>query len=139
MHQQPDAAAQASPMMSEARSALVVDDSQAVLDLVSRILAAAGFDVAAHSRFEEARAYLRTAAPDIIVTDVRLGSFNGLQLVLQARERRPDICALVISGFNDPVLREEAARYGAPFLLKPFSADELLAAVEGLLGKDARG
>ena len=56
---------------------------------------------------------------------MRLGEYNGIQLALLARELHPNIKVVVFSGFDDPVLREEAERVGAPFLVKPVSSEIL--------------
>ena len=61
-----------------------------------------------------------------MITDVRLGAFNGLQLAILARAVRPDTRVVVFSGFDDPVLKEEARRIGAAYLVKPVSGQDLL-------------
>ena len=69
--------------------------------------------------FDEAKQHIATVRPDIVITDVRLGAFNGLQLAILARDVRPDAQVIVISGFDDPVLKEDARRIGATYLVKP--------------------
>nr|MBA3884527.1 response regulator [Acidobacteriota bacterium] len=63
---------------------------------------------------------------DALVTDVRLGEYNGLQLAVIARDLQPNIRIIVYSGYNDPVLREEAERIGAVYLVKPVPSRQLL-------------
>ena len=95
-------------------------------------LTAAGFKVSATDNYHEAKALLLTDPPLLLVTEIRLGAFNGLQLALRAGSAgsmRPRTTVVVTSGFEDPVLRYEAERAGATFVLKPFTGDELLAAV----------
>jgi FixJ family two-component response regulator len=67
--------------------------------------------------------------PDVLVTDIRLGEYNGLQLVVQAGtlDRAPSV--IVTSGYEDPVLAAEAARLGATFLRKPVQPSELIALI----------
>ena len=102
-------------------SLLIVDDDLAVLEALSRYLADHGFNVVSTSVFEEAKQHIATVRPDIVITDVRLGAFNGLQLAILARDLRPDARVVVFSGFDDPVLKEEARRIGAVYLVKPVS------------------
>ena len=105
---------------------LVVDDDTQVLRFLVETLASAGYDTVAFTRFEEARSFLETSRPDVMLTDVRLGAFNGLQLALVAREKYPLVPVLVLTGFEDPTLRAEAVKVGAEFIVKPLRRDELL-------------
>jgi DNA-binding NtrC family response regulator len=106
-----------------------VDDDRAVLNLVQQWLTGAGYSVVACDRFETAKQHLATAVPDVLVTDVRLGAFNGLQLVILAKQGGPHVAAVVMSAYDDPTLRKEAAQSGAGYLTKPCTRDEVLAAV----------
>ena len=105
---------------------LVVDDDAQLLDAIRRAFSEAGQDVLAHSTFEGARRALRDESFDALVTDVRLGAFNGLQLAVIARDTHPDIRVIVFSGFDDSVLRHDAESIGATYLVKPVSFSELL-------------
>ena len=110
---------------------LVVDDDSQMLSLMGRWLSAAGYDVVLADNFKDARMEIHVSAPDIAVIDVRLADFNGLQLGLLARETRPDVRLVFISGWDDTVLRREAARLNAPYIQKPLlAAADLLAFVD---------
>ncbi len=111
------------------RRAIVVDDHPLVLAAVTGYLVSAGCEVVSFSSFTDAKNHMVSSAVDILVTDVRLGAFNGLQLVGLAKSRWPATVAVVISGFDDPVLRREAELMDATFLLKPMTRDELVSAV----------
>lgn len=103
-----------------------MDDDEALLDALARSLEKAGARVAPHRSFEDARQALEHEPFDALVTDVRLGPSNGLQLAIIARQRHPDMHVIVMTGFDDPVLRAEAAKIGVPYLLKPVRATDLL-------------
>jgi DNA-binding response OmpR family regulator len=105
---------------------LVVDDDAALLEAVRRGLEAAGITVTACGTFEDGRQALREKTFDALITDVRLGAFNGLQLAVVARTYDPTISVIVFSGFDDPVLREEAERAGGAYFVKPVHIAELL-------------
>ena len=116
---------------SAPKQVLIVDDDEAVLGMFTGILRNAGHEVTPFSRFEAAKAYLSTVKPDVLISDVRLGAFNGLQLVVYAKLEHPDMIAIVLTGFDDPVLRTEAAHAGALYLVKPIESQRLLNLVEG--------
>lgn len=110
---------------------LVVDDDTDILRIINRWLTDAGCIVSVCDRFETARQHLAASPPDILLTDIRLGAFNGLQLVILAKERRPDTQAIVMSAYDDPAIRKEAAQCGARYLLKPFTSDNVLQSLAG--------
>ena len=114
---------------SRGKHVVVVDDDRAVLGLVERWLTAAGFSVVTCDGYEAAKEYLSAMTPDVLLTDVRLGAFNGLQLVILAKERGPRTTIVVMSAFDDPSLRKEAMVCGAEYIMKPFTREQVLAAV----------
>jgi DNA-binding NtrC family response regulator len=105
---------------------LVVDDDTSLLEVLQRAFQNAGVEVVAHSTFEGARRALHDDTFDAVVTDVRLGAFNGLQLAVISRDAHPDTQVIVFSGFDDPVLRSEAERVGATYVVKPVTTEKLL-------------
>jgi DNA-binding response OmpR family regulator len=104
---------------------VIVDDDDLALATLRRLVTIWGYDAVAFPSFEEARAYLTTHTPDALVVDVRLGSYNGLQLVHLAKQADPKLTVVVVSGFDDAVLRAEAERAGAAYLVKPFDVSKL--------------
>jgi DNA-binding NtrC family response regulator len=106
--------------------AVVVDDDASVLRLLKDLLASAGFEVEAFNDFQAAKERLKSGGVDVLVTDVRLGAFNGLQLVVRAKTTSPDVIAIVLTGFDDSVLHQDAVGVGAHFLLKPIRVEQLL-------------
>jgi DNA-binding response OmpR family regulator len=105
---------------------LVVDDEPALLEALKIAFTRAGRVVVSCRTFEDARAQLLSEPFDVMVTDVRLGAFNGLQLAVIARDKDREMGIIVFSGFDDPVLRAEAARLDASYVLKPVSSEHLL-------------
>jgi CheY-like chemotaxis protein len=110
---------------------LIVDDHRVTRLGLAEMLADAGYSVVTTGSFQEARRILREEPPDLLIADVRLGSFNGLQLVISGHKRVP---AIVITGYADPVLEAEARRSGADYLVKPFDPERLLTIIREKLG-----
>ena len=109
--------------------ALLVDDNPGVVRVVGRMLIDAGYNTKTSLNFSTAMAELRGAAPDVVVVDVRLGEFNGLQLAITARRQAPGVRIVVISGWDDPTLRAQAEACTAAYLIKPFTSAELIHAI----------
>ncbi len=110
-----------------ARKILVVEDDNATRRGLVALLRNAGYDVVAADSIPDAKKALATEHPDLLITDVRLGEYNGLQLL--ATNPNP-IPAIVMTGFPDRVLEAEAQHLGAEFVLKPVTPTELMAMVE---------
>src|SRR4051812_3430825 len=81
---------------------LIVDDDEVYLEGMKELLEDAGYDVLLASSFDGGKHELREHSPDLIIIDVRLGAFNGLQLISTGQVRIP---AIVVTGFDDTVLR----------------------------------
>jgi two-component system, response regulator RegA len=114
------------PDIQQRPKILIVDDDPSLLEALERSFEEAGEDVVAHSTFEQARKALQTTQFDALITDVRLGAFNGLQLAVIGRDTYPNIRLIVFSGFDDPVLRTEAEHVGATYIVKPVTGTKLL-------------
>ena len=105
---------------------LIVDDDAGTREGLAELLENAGYETIAADGFESARRVLRTDLPDLLITDIRLGEYNGLQLIITAQAALP---AIVISGFTDRVLRSKAEELGATYLSKPLTASAILEVV----------
>ena len=117
---------------------LVVQPDDLTRQQMSGALASVGFIVMEASSFEAARGVLTTTPVDVLLTDLRLGEYNGLHLVLLARSVRPDVAAVVIAPTPDGVLQRDADVLGATFVLHPVSVDELRVAVIRTVHRDGQ-
>ncbi len=97
---------------------------------LQELLQAAGFDVAAASDFPEGRRLLEGHQPDLLIVDLRLEGYNGLQLL--HINPRP-VPTVVITGYPDDALQADARRLGAEYLIKPIHPAELLRLIDRLL------
>jgi two-component system response regulator YesN len=107
---------------------LIVEDDKSTLSGWTELLRAAGYGVTGVSSYEEGRQELGTM-PDLLITDVRLGVYNGLQLVMRGRMANPHLQAIVVTGYADQIVRREAVHLLAEHLEKPVDADRLLQVV----------
>lgn len=125
-----DSAARAPSADPDTRSAklrgdeviLVVDDDEPVRRTIMRILQGAGCTVHAVGTASEALESLRNTPIDLLLTDVVMGKTDGVQLAREARQVRPDLKILFMTGYARGKLNE----LSLPHLSKPFATSELL-------------
>jgi two-component system cell cycle sensor histidine kinase/response regulator CckA len=114
---------------------LIVEDDPGVRSIERRLLEQAGHLVLeagdGNAALDLVRAY--TGPIDLILCDVVLPGPNGREVVEALRELRPGLGAIFISGHPPDVAARLGALADSPFLQKPFSAADLLAAVRQAL------
>jgi DNA-binding NtrC family response regulator len=126
-------------MQDKGATILAVDDSAATLEVISRNLTAAGHVVHTCGSVEEAGAVLDETSVDLVITDYKMPRANGLELIKHVRDNYRDTEIMMITGYPSVTGAVEAMRDGAgEYLAKPFTGDELLAAVQRILDKQAR-
>ena len=126
-------AAQAPLATGRGETLLVVEDESAVLLAVIRILSQNGYRVLAQSDPADAVALLgdRSKRIDVLVTDVVMPGMSGVELARRARELRPGLPVLYMSGYSHEVVAHQGAiPEGAVLLQKPFTRKELLRALD---------
>jgi twitching motility two-component system response regulator PilH len=125
-----------------ARRILLADDSVTAQNMGRRILADAGYEVVTVNNGSAALKKIAENKPDIIVLDVYMPGYGGLE-VCQRVKQSPDtarIPVLLTVGKLEPFKPEEARRVGADaFIIKPFEATELLTALTKLEDKIVAG
>ena len=108
------------------KSIIVIDDDEAVLLSVNKILSKAGFHV---ETFEDGVSGLEGVTelkPDLVVVDLKMPGLSGMEVINRVSEMDPYIIVVVITGYATIDSAVEAIKLGAyDFLPKPFSPDEL--------------
>ncbi len=116
---------------------LVADDNADMREYLTRLLRTAGYQVTAVSDGQAALDAVRADLPDLVISDVMMPRLDGLSLVtaLRADARTAAVPALLLSARAGPEASIEGLQAGADdYLVKPFSAVELLARVRSNLG-----
>jgi len=109
---------------------LVVDDEHIVLDSCQKVLEAEGFQVSLVSSAGEALRATEMERPSLFLIDVKMPERDGMYLMAALGEKWPDIPIISMSGYETRSTIEGTYRAGAiRFLSKPFTPDELLAAI----------
>jgi two-component system chemotaxis response regulator CheY len=125
--------------MSErpALSILLVDDEPEVAAVMAAWLRRAGHPVVVAGSGRHAAAVLQSVWVDVVVTDVLMADGDGIELLGALRQRLPRPRLIAMSGGGRYVKSEDcleiARGYGADVALaKPFTIEQLLAAVQGM-------
>ncbi|RMS33661.1 Sensory box histidine kinase/response regulator [Pseudomonas ficuserectae] len=115
---------------------LVVDDEPAVRQLIAELLEDLGYTILQAERGADALTILQSkAAIDLLITDVGLpGGMNGRQVADAARDVRPDLKILFVTGYaENAALAHDTLEPGMHVLPKPFAIAELIGRVTELL------
>jgi DNA-binding NtrC family response regulator len=114
---------------------LVVDDEPGMRLALREVLRRAGWEVALADGGEQALEELdRSAGVDLLITDFRMSGMTGLDLLREARVRRPRLPLVMMTAYGTVEDAVAAMREGAAdYLLKPFSMETVLEVVERVL------
>ena len=113
---------------------LVVDDEPSLAELLSSVLRYEGWDIAVAGDGSSAVRTAREFKPDAVVLDVMLPDFSGLEVLRRLRAELPHVCVLFLTArdaVEDRVAGITAG--GDDYVTKPFSLEEVLARLRGLL------
>lgn len=130
-------AARGAPAPTSARPrVLVADDEASIRELLSKTLALAEYDVDLANDGRTALDRLRATKYDLLITDLKMPGVDGLSVVREARQYRPDLPIIIITGFSTEASAIEALNLGvAGYLTKPFRVPKVLATAAKALGE----
>ena len=98
--------------------ALVVAPTPELAQQLASCLSSRGITVDVTDDFDEARHELNVRPPQLLVTELKLGAFNGLHLAMRARTQLPRVATIVI-GEADSVLQAEALKQDVRYVVGP--------------------
>ena len=108
-------------------SILLVDDDIHIVELYEEILSGEGYQLTKATSGEMAIETLENREFSMIVTDLNMGTMNGLEVLKRAKEVRPETMVIVMTGNTEIEYAIEALRLHADdFILKPFRIYQLL-------------
>jgi excisionase family DNA binding protein len=115
---------------------LVVDDEDAIRDLLSRTLALADYEVDSAPDGQTAVDRMRMIDYDLLITDLRMPGVDGLSVIREARRLNADIPIIIVTGHSSEASAIEAINLGVQgYLVKPFRVPRVLAAAAKALGE----
>ncbi len=118
---------------------LVIEDEDAVRQVVVRILTRQGHEVASAEDGEAGIAKVRSQPFDLIFTDLIMPNKEGLETIREIRKISPGTPIIAMSGYWGRPYLEAAGKLGADALLcKPFSPDDAKEVIQRVLARSRR-
>jgi signal transduction histidine kinase/ActR/RegA family two-component response regulator len=119
---------------------LVIDDDQAVRDVLVELLAEQGHSVAAYANGQVGLRQLQVEPVDLVITDLGLPGLSGWEVAKLVKQESPETAVALITGWGDRIGPEEAMAKGVEFFIaKPFSLEDVQAVVERVFTPRDRG
>jgi putative nucleotidyltransferase with HDIG domain len=107
-------------------SILVVDDEEAIREVVSTMLESRGYRCTAVSNGRAAQEVVRKETPDLVLSDMIMPEMDGIKFLSWMREHDPEVPVIMVTAIHDISTALEAIRRGAyDYILKPFEKDQL--------------
>lgn len=109
-----------------AEKILVVDDEEAIREVVSTLLDAQGYACTVRANGRLALDAFRNDTFDLVLSDIVMPEMDGLKLLTELRAEDPDVPVIMVTAMHDISIALEAIRAGAyDYILKPFEKDQL--------------
>jgi len=137
-------APRASPVPREAprgrgETVLIVDDEESLVHLAEEVLAALGYEPVGCIGAQQALRVFRAAPErfDAVLSDAIMPDMSGTELLAELKRLRPQLPAVLMSGYGGPDLQAQAQAAGAQAVLtKPLAAAELAQCLAAVLARD---
>jgi len=100
------------------------------------LLESGGYEVITAASVPEATRMLAGICPDLLLSELHLGEFNGLNLVLRHQQSHPTMRAVILSKVYDPVLSADAQNCGAVYITEPVDDERLLEVIARTLQQE---
>jgi two-component system NtrC family response regulator len=110
---------------------LVIDDEHVICDACHLILTEKGYMVERQLSGKSGVDALRSENYQIVLLDMMLPDMDGMDVLKTIKKEKPEVCIIVMTGYSTVSNAVKAMKHGAfDYLAKPFTDDELFAAIE---------
>ncbi len=115
---------------------LIIDDEQIICDGCRLVLCDEGHSVDFRMNGKTGLDAIREGDYDVLLLDIKLPDIDGIEILRTVRRQKPDMYAIVMTGYSSVRDAVDAMHLGAiDYLPKPFSEDDLVRAVRGVIEK----
>jgi len=116
--------------MFEKMKILVIDDEPVVCSSCKRALGEEGYEVETVLGGRDAIEILESREFDLVITDLKMPSISGMDILEHVKKKRPDVQVVMITGYSTIDTAVESIKKGAfDYISKPFTPEELLSVV----------
>src|SRR5438874_1581356 len=118
----------------EMENILVVDDEEAIREVVSTMLESKGYHCTAVQNGRVEQDQVKKATPDLVLSDMIMPEMDGIRLLEWMRQYDPEVPVIIVTAIHDISTALEAIRRVAyDYILKPFEKDQLYLGVNRAL------
>jgi two-component system, NtrC family, response regulator HydG len=113
---------------------LIIDDEIDICLLLKRFMSKNGYETEYVTEAEKGLEMLQTFKPDLVLTDFRLGKYDGAHMLAKIKETLPGVPVIIFTGYSDIKVAIQMMKLGAfEYLTKPLFPDEILLTVRKAL------
>ncbi|MEZ4969379.1 MAG: sigma-54 dependent transcriptional regulator [Flavobacteriaceae bacterium] len=118
---------------------IIIEDDAAFCQMLQKFLIRNGYDVDISFTAQDAKTRFATTTYNLVLTDLRLPNYNGLQLLSDIKEVNPRTQVIVMTGYAEVGSAVEAMKKGAyDYISKPFTPEEILMQIKSALNQGDR-
>ncbi|MBI2429143.1 MAG: response regulator [Bacteroidota bacterium] len=123
--------------MAQPFNILVVDDEDALRNVLSSELQSEGYSVVSAADGDEAISILQQKSFDLVLLDIKMPRVDGFEVLRFLKERYPNTKVIMLTGFADLKNAIESKKLGAEdFVSKPYDLVDLLTTIERVLSSE---
>ena len=113
---------------------LLVEDDISFCDMLAKFLARKSYEITTAYSAEESLSKIETSTFDLIITDLRLPKYDGIELMQKFKKKFPDVPVILMTGYSDVNTAVKAMKNGASdYISKPFNPEEVILVIENAL------
>jgi two-component system, NtrC family, response regulator HydG len=117
---------------------LIIEDDIPFCEMLEKFLAKQSFAITTAFSAESAKEVIKNQKFDLIITDLRLPNYDGIQLMLDLKKIHPCTPIIVMTGYSDVNTAVKAIKNGASdYISKPFNPEEVLLVIQNALQKSS--
>ena len=116
---------------------LIIEDDASFCQMLQKFLIRNGYDVDISFTAQDAKTKFKATTYNLVLTDLRLPNYNGLQLLSDIKEVNPKTQVIVMTGYAEVGSAVEAMKKGAyDYISKPFTPEEILMQIKSALSQE---
>jgi len=120
----------------EKKKLLIVDDEEALRDILYQELTEEGFDVETLGEGSKVVEAVKSKKYDLLLLDISMPNISGFEVLEQLKKEKISIKSVMLSGYDDLKNAIQAARLGAVgFISKPFRFHDIIVEIEKALSR----